>query len=138
MLEFTTINIDEEYKEWSFDSIEDLRKMWRAEDYVGPGAEDPVTDMDFCGIPMYVNKFDDIIELFGIDQSEPDGEEWTMKDVISTNMKDDGTLEIYLGNRLFVEVVDGRDDEEFVEDVIYGMGYEWLEDGTIRPIKEEV
>lgn len=58
-----------------------------------------------------------------------------MQDVINTNMKDDGTLEIYLGNRLFVEVADGRDDEAFVEDVIYGMGYEWLEDGTIRSLE---
>jgi hypothetical protein len=57
-----------------------------------------------------------------------------MKDVISTNMKDDGTLEIYIGSRLFVEVADGRDNEDFVNDVIYSLGYEWLEDGTIRPI----
>ena len=73
MLTFTTINIDEVYKEWSFDSIEDLRKMWWTEDYPGPGADDPVVEMSFCGIPMYVNKFDDIIELFGIDNSAPDG-----------------------------------------------------------------
>lgn len=60
-----------------------------------------------------------------------------MREVISTNIRADGTLEIYLGNRLFVEVADGRDnDEEFVEDILYGMGYEWLEDGTIRPLKQ--
>ena len=67
MLTFTTINIDEEYREWTFDSIEDLRKMWWADDYVGPGADDPVTEMEFCGIPMYVNSFDDIVELFGLE-----------------------------------------------------------------------
>ena len=48
----------------------------------------------------------------------------------------DGVLEIYLGNRLFVEVDDGKNTEKFVEDVLYGMGYYWLHDGTIRKIVE--
>lgn len=66
-----------------------------------------------------------------------------MKEVISTNLRADGTLAIYLGDRLFVEVEDGRNTEEFISDVLYGMGYEWLLDGTIRPIvkiptKEEI
>lgn len=59
-----------------------------------------------------------------------------MREVISTSLKEDGTLEIYLGNRLFVEVAGGRDDEDFIEDIIYGMGYKWLEDGTICPLKQ--
>lgn len=74
MLTFTTINIDEEYREWNFDSIEQLREMWYAEDYVGPGADDPVTEMEFHGVPMYVNSFDDIIELFGIELEREDYE----------------------------------------------------------------
>lgn len=74
MLSFRTINIDGVYKEWDFNSIEDLRKMWWTEDYIGPDVDDVVLDMDFYGIPMYVNTFDDIITLFGIDNSEPDEE----------------------------------------------------------------
>ena len=55
-----------------------------------------------------------------------------MKEVVNTNLKDDGTLEIYVGNRLFAEIEDGRDDDEFVGDIIDSMGYEWMMDGTIR------
>lgn len=69
MLSFTTINVDGVYKEWDFDSIEQLREMYYAEDYIGPGGEDPITSMEFFGIPMYVNSFDDIIDLFGIEMS---------------------------------------------------------------------
>ena len=69
MLSFTTINVDGVYKEWDFDSIERLREMYYAEDYVGPGGDDPITSMEFCGIPMYVNSFDDIINLFGIEMN---------------------------------------------------------------------
>lgn len=56
-----------------------------------------------------------------------------MKETVNTCLRTDGVLEIYVGNRLFVEVEDGRSDEDFIEDVLYGMGYDWLEDGTIRP-----
>lgn len=69
MLTFTTINIDENYVEWNFECIEDLRKMWYAEDYVGPGADDPVTEMEFHGQPMYVGCFDDIVKLFGLEEA---------------------------------------------------------------------
>ena len=55
-----------------------------------------------------------------------------MKEVVNTILRTDGVLEIYVGNRLFVEVADGRSDEDFIEDVIYGMGYDWLHDGTIK------
>ena len=56
-----------------------------------------------------------------------------MKEVINTVLRSDGVLEIYVGNRLFVEVEDGRSDKDFIEDVLYSMGYYWLADGTIRP-----
>lgn len=56
-----------------------------------------------------------------------------MKEIVNTCLRTDGVLEIYVGNRLFVEVADGRSDKDFIEDVLYGMGYDWLEDGTIRP-----
>jgi hypothetical protein len=59
-----------------------------------------------------------------------------MKEVISTNMRADGTIAIYLGDHLLVEVEDGKNTEEFISDVLYGMGYEWMLDGTIRPLEK--
>lgn len=56
-----------------------------------------------------------------------------MKEIVNTVLRTDGVLEIYVGNRLFVEVEDGRSDKDFIEDVLYSMGYDWLEDGTICP-----
>ena len=42
-----------------------------------------------------------------------------MQETISTHLREiDGVLEIYLGNRLFVEVNDGKHTEKFVEDVL--------------------
>lgn len=66
-----------------------------------------------------------------------------MKEIVNTVLRTDGVLEIYVGNRLFVEVEDGRSDKDFIEDVLYGMGYYWLADGTILPrvgfiTKEEI
>ena len=55
-----------------------------------------------------------------------------MKEIVNTILRTDGVLEIYVGNRLLVEVTDGRSDEWFVEDVLNAMGYEWLQDGTIQ------
>ena len=55
-----------------------------------------------------------------------------MKEVINTVLREDNVLEIYLGNRLLVEVTDGRKDEWFIEEILYAMGYEWLQDGTIK------
>lgn len=54
-----------------------------------------------------------------------------MKHIISTNLREDGTLEIYLGNSLLVEISNGELTEEFVEEILNGMGYTWNEDGTI-------
>lgn len=61
-----------------------------------------------------------------------------MADVVNTNLKDNGTLEIYVGNALLAEIENGRDDKDFVEDVLAGMGYTWLEDGTIYSIEQRV
>ena len=55
-----------------------------------------------------------------------------MKEIVNTVLRADGVLEIYVGNRLFVEVEDGRRYDDFIEDVIYSMGYDWLHDGTIK------
>lgn len=54
-----------------------------------------------------------------------------MKEVINTNLRADGTLEIYIGNFLLAEISDGEQTEEFIEDILNGMGYIWNEDGTI-------
>lgn len=61
-----------------------------------------------------------------------------MNDIINRHLREDGTLEIYIGNRLFVEVEDGRDDEGFVADVIHSMGYEWLPNGRICMIDQHI
>lgn len=56
--------------------------------------------------------------------------------VISTNSREDGTLEIYHGDELMCCVEDGKQDKDFVEDILYGLGYEWNEDGTITQLHE--
>lgn len=61
-----------------------------------------------------------------------------MNGIINWCIRQDGTLEIYIGNRLFVEVEDGKDDEAFVADVIHGMGYEWLPNGRICMMDQRV
>ena len=55
-----------------------------------------------------------------------------MKEIVNTILRTDGVLEIYVGNHFLVEVTDGRSDEWFIEEVLHAMGYEWLQDGTIR------
>ena len=50
---------------------------------------------------------------------------------VNTNLREDGTLEIYVGNTLLATIENGRKDEKFVEDVLDGMGYIWNQDGTI-------
>ena len=60
------------------------------------------------------------------------------KKVINTHIRElDGVLEIYHGNELLATVKDGKNTERFVEDVLFGMGYNWNEDGTISKIEEE-
>jgi hypothetical protein len=55
---------------------------------------------------------------------------------INTHIKSDGTLQIFVGNRLLAEAEDGRDDEEFIEDILDGMGYKWNADGSIERSNE--
>lgn len=52
------------------------------------------------------------------------------ENVVNTTMRGT-TLVIFIGECIFAEVSDGREDEDFIEDVLYGLGYEWLEDGTL-------
>lgn len=57
-----------------------------------------------------------------------------MKHIINTIITE-GDLKIFVGNQLLATVENGRADEDFVEDVLNGMGYRWNKDGTITPIK---
>lgn len=50
---------------------------------------------------------------------------------VNTNLREDGTLEIYVGNTLLATIENGRKDEKFIEDVLDDMGYIWNKDGTI-------
>lgn len=56
--------------------------------------------------------------------------------VVSTNLREDGTLEIFVGDAILATIENGKEDENFIEDVLYGMGYIWNEDGTITAIEE--
>lgn len=59
-----------------------------------------------------------------------------MEDIISTNLREDGVLEIHCGDELLCTIQDGKDEEDFVEDILYGMGYCWNEDGTITQLHD--
>lgn len=59
-----------------------------------------------------------------------------MEDIISTNLREDGVLEIHCGDELLCTIQDGKDEEDFVEDILYGMGYYWNEDGTITQLHD--
>lgn len=50
---------------------------------------------------------------------------------IQTNMKGT-TLEIYLDGRILCEISDGNTDPDFIDDVLYGMGYEIIEDKAVE------
>jgi hypothetical protein len=54
-----------------------------------------------------------------------------MKKIISTNLREDGVLEIFIGNEILAEIIDGKQTEEFIEEILNGMGYKWNDDGTI-------
>lgn len=58
-----------------------------------------------------------------------------MSDTINTTIRTDGTLEIYLGNRLLAEVSDRSKDAEAIEDILYRMGYVWKRNGHIEKIE---
>lgn len=54
--------------------------------------------------------------------------------MVSRNINANGELEIYLNDCLLATITDGENTEEFIEDVLYGMGYLWNEDGTVTKI----
>lgn len=53
---------------------------------------------------------------------------------INTSLRDDGILEIYCGNMILCTIQDGSEDEQFIEDVLCNLGYQWNEDGTISEL----
>lgn len=54
-------------------------------------------------------------------------------DEISTNIRPDGTLEIYRGgNKIIAEIEDGREDKDFVDEVLTGMGYFVMDSKKLR------
>jgi hypothetical protein len=58
------------------------------------------------------------------------------ENVINTNLKEDNTLEIYYGNMLLCCVNNGSTNEDFIEDILYGMGYHGKQDGTLIPLNK--
>lgn len=57
------------------------------------------------------------------------------KEIITYNLREnDNVLVIYLGNRILAEITDGESTEEFVDDILCGMGYVWNDDGTVSAI----
>lgn len=64
---------------------------------------------------------------------------WDIKEnLINTNVREDGTLEIYCGDMILCTISDcSSRDEKFIEDVLEGLGYRWNEDGTISELSME-
>jgi hypothetical protein len=58
-----------------------------------------------------------------------------MYNTINYCLQDDGKLLIFLGTRILAEIENGRADDDFVENVLVGLGYRWNDDGSIT--KEE-
>ena len=58
---------------------------------------------------------------------------------ITTNLRDDNALEIYIDNKIVAEIADGKNDPAFIDDVLIGMGYKIFDkdDLTKRAMTEE-
>lgn len=87
-------------------------------------------------------RFDPSKRIVSVELKEPLKEEKST-DKINYNVDDNGVLHIYLGNRILSDVSDcgGMDDHhllKLVSDTLYGLGYDWNEDGTISPLKESL
>lgn len=87
-------------------------------------------------------RFDPSKRIVSVELKEPLKEEKST-DKINYNVDDNGVLHIYLGNRILSDVSDcgGMDDRhllKLVSDTLYGLGYDWNEDGTISPLKESL
>lgn len=67
-------------------------------------------------------------------QSKMNKEKQILENQISLNLREDKTLEIYVGDSLAAEISDGRLDMEFAKEILEGLDYEINEsnrkDGT--------
>jgi hypothetical protein len=59
------------------------------------------------------------------------------KEIINTHIKDDGTLQIFIGNAILAEISNGKNDKDFIENVLNDMGYKWNDDGTISEMERK-
>ena len=65
-------------------------------------------------------------------------EKQILENQISLNLREDKTLEIYVGDSLAAEISDGRLDMEFVKEILEGLDYEINESSfTIRPLHSD-
>ena len=68
-------------------------------------------------------------------QSKMNKEKQIFENQISLNLREDKTLEIYVGDSLAAEISDGRLDMEFAKEILEGLDYEINESSfTIRPL----
>ena len=54
---------------------------------------------------------------------------------INTYINEKCVLMIFYGNALIAEIENGKQDEKFIEDILFDMGYIWNNDGSISKIK---
>lgn len=65
-------------------------------------------------------------------------EKQILENQISLNLREDKTLEIYVGDSLAAEISDGRLDMEFAKEILEGLDYEINESSfTIRPLHSD-
>lgn len=62
-LEFTTINVDGEKRNWKFDSVDELKAAYTAENYDLPDGDDPVIELCLNGVTLYVDTFEQLYRL---------------------------------------------------------------------------
>ena len=68
-------------------------------------------------------------------QSKMNKEKQIFENQISLILREDKTLEIYVGDSLAAEISDGRLDMEFAKEILEGLDYEINESSfTIRPL----
>lgn len=51
--------------------------------------------------------------------------------IVNACINENGTLLIFCGNALIAEIENGEQDEHFINDILFSMGYKWHDDGSI-------
>ena len=67
MIDFVVLDSAGRYWPWNFENVEHLLREYNSNNYHLPDVDDAVTSFEFHGIPLYVNTFADILNLFGIE-----------------------------------------------------------------------